>query len=321
MFLANRQYWEEKDEDGSDLPGDRGDDYVDPDLEKDEEVVVDEDAEAAKQKKLDDEEAERNEFAKKHKMVPHAVMKEAVEKERKAREAATNRLAELEAAETARQKKGTDTGNLSGEIEELEELLDKAIADNDLVEKKRIRTEIRTKQGQLNASAVAEASARAQATAVEQVRYDALCDRLETEYPEINRNHDNFSQAFEESVMDEKDVQERAGKSSTEALKKAVSIVTNSPEWRDKLAEARKKPEDDKGDDEEAKAEAAKRKKEAVERGLAAKGKQPPNAAKGAGADSDKGGGSKAKNIDKMSEADFDKLSDEEKARMRGDTL
>lgn len=300
--------------------GDRGDDYkgtIEDELEvESSEVVEEDDKEEDKEDKSseDVEDKEEKKEEKKPAMVPQKRMKEAVDKERKAREATEAKL--KEATEKLEEgNRGVDLKKLSADIEELDELLDKAIADGNVADKKRIRGEIREKQMTLARAEAAALSAQATAIAVERVRYDALVERLEKEHPEMNPEADEYSEEIIAEIVDLKSAYEAKGESSSDALKKATKYVFKA------LAPKKEEAKEEEEEDPVAKAEAeAERRAAAIKKAQAAKGKQPAMADKG-GKASDKGGGGMAKNMGKITDAEFDKLDEKELARLRGDSV
>lgn len=290
-------------------PEDRGDEYV----PTEEDLNSAEAAETAAAEALAAEEkaaAEKLELDEKV-AIPKSRFDEAVKKEREAREAAESTAKELQAQLNAN-KVAIDTVKLEGEIEKLEDELDAAMADNQIEDKKRLRKEIRVRQEAISEARAEQRSRYATAVAVEQIRYDALLDRLEAAHPEINADHDNYNEQIAADVLDLKSAYEAKGLGSAEALRKAASFVFKE------VAKAEKPKEDEKPKpDAEA---AAKRKEEAIAKGLAARKGQPPKSGT-AGSDSTAAGGAVTKaTVSKLSDTDFDKLTKEELAVLRGDS-
>lgn len=317
---------------------DRGDDFTPT-----EDEVVDDQAGAgddksaaeklaeAKQAELDraEKEAEEKAAAKAKEeeeggeRIPRKRFNEAVGKEREAREAAEKRLAEAE-AKLKEKAEGLDPEKVEKEIAELEDALDKAIADGNAEMKRTIRAQIREKTTALADQAAASRAAYATAMAVERIKYDTEVARLEAAHPEMNPDSDKYDEALTGEMIELKAAYEAAGMGSTDALKKAAKFV-----FRDAPAAAKKEvetPEAKAAAEAKAKAEAeakakaaAEAKEKQVRAALEAKGKQPAAAA--AGTASDKGGKGAETPVSKMSTKEFDKLSEEDKARLRGDML
>lgn len=255
--------------------------------------------------------------------IPKSRFDQAVKKARDA-EAKANEKAEKLEAELAATKGSVDFAKLEAEIDTLEEELEEAIKDGNVEAKQRIRREIRAKNSQVAESKAAAYSMHATAVAVEQIKYDALVERMEVEHPELNPDaEDTFDADKVAEVWDLKTGFEAKGEASTAALKKALKYVygqakpaeVKKPE--EKADEGKQAPDDlkKKADD-----EAARRKAEAIKKGLDVKDKQPSN--EKAGVDSNlKGKSGKDTDINKMSDKDFDKLDDAELKRLRGDNV
>lgn len=285
----------------------RGDDYVPPEDDdlKDLGDSKDEDTESK------DEDTKKDE--KKDKVIPKARFDEAVGKERSRAEAAERKAQELE-AELNASRTEVDTKKIEGEIIQLEDDLDKALADNDPAEKKRIRAEIRAKTNELAEAKAEQRSKYAIAVAVEQVRYDGVVAALEASHPELNPDSDEYDEELTGNVSELRAAYEAMGMASSAALKKAAALVLAAVPKKDTK-------KDEKEDDGETPEAAAKRKEEAVKKALAARGKQPPNT-KDAGKASDRAGKSGSKvDITKMSDAEYEKLTDAEKKALRGDNV
>ena len=319
--LIHRGYFEATDGEGSDLPGDGRGDTLDVEDEKDVDAGEKDEGAGKEDTAEDDEAGEEKPKKPTGIMIPKERFDTAVKKAREAAEAAIKRADEAEA------KLKADTGakenaKLEKEIDELEDALEGAIADGNVEKKKAIRAEIRKKNQELaDARALAHAT-RASAVAIEQVRYDAVVERVEAEYPSLNPDSAEFDETLFAETLELKEAYEAKGHSSSEALKKAVNVML-------KGARAPAKPKDDAaededaGDDAEAKAKAeklaAERKAAAVKKGLETKGKQPSDTKK-AGRDSDAAGKSDKLDPSKLSDEEFDKLTPEQLKKLRGDT-
>lgn len=261
--------------------------------------------------------------------IPKSRFDQAVGKARAAEKAALERAEKLE-AELATQKGTLDYDKIEGEIDALEDKLEEAIKDGNVEAKQRLRKEIRTKTAQMGEAKAAAYSQYATAVAVEQIRYDAAVERMEVEHPELNPDLDGFDETKVEEIMDYKSAFEAKGEASTVALKKALKAVYGNaaPKVKEKADDKPEAKKDDEDEDqpqakdlkEKADKEAADRKAAAVKKGIETKKAQPSN--EKAGIDSDKAGKTaKGADINKMSDADFDKLDEAEKKRMRGDDV
>lgn len=314
---------------------DRGDGDIDANGKADDtaDLTPEELAAAEKELALENEtpeakaEREKVEKAEKEKniTIPKARMDEAVGKARKEAQAAIDRADALEAQLKASTGMA-DVAKLEEQIDTAEDKLEKAIADGNVELKQALRKEIRALNRQISDSGAAAHAARATATAVEQVRYEATVTQLELDHPELNPDNEDTYDAEKVAELSElKAGFEALGHSSSDALRKALKAV-----YRDgpkpAAADDDGKTDEEKQAEAEAKAKrvaekAAEIKAAAVAKALAAKGKQPVDQKK-TGLESDKGGQkSKDKPVSKMSDKEYDALPEEEKARARGDIL
>jgi hypothetical protein len=171
---------------------------------------------------------------------------------------------------------------------------------------------------------VAARSSLARAEAVEQVRYDSVVDRVEEAYPFLAEGAEDFDADMTGTLLVMKRGYEAEGLSSSEALKRTIKAL------RPQLDAAKKalaKPDDPAAKEvadkaaAEAKTKAEKveadRREKAVAAGSAAAAASP--AKPGVAGTADK----TVKEIDvaKLSEKDYDKLPDDERKRLRGDSL
>lgn len=281
----------------------------------------DADAAAAKaaKEKADKEEADRKAADK---SIPKARFDEAVAKERKAREDAEKRLKEFEDAARAEAEKKSAT-KFDEELDALEEQLDAAIADGNKDKVKDLRKQIRAKSDE-KATAIAKVEAEyAAALATERTSYAAEVSALEVAHPELNPEDPSYDQELTNELLELKGAYEATGMGSTAALKKAAKYIFKvAPAEAKKELEKEESAEDKAARlaaEKEAAEKAAKAKEEAIRRGLETKGKQPPAAASGQA--TDKRDTVKATDVSKMSDKEFGKLTDDDKARLRGDML
>lgn len=303
-----------------DTPGDTGD------TEKDKPAVKDEGQTEADKKTLG---LDEKEDKKDEPRIPKSRFDEGIAKARREAETATKRADELEAQLKANQGI-VDVEKLESRIDDAEEELEKARADGNAEKAAALRREIRSINRQISDSAAAAHAARATAVAVEQIRYGALVSQMEVEHPELNPDlEDQYDQAVVDELTEFKSAFEAAGHSSSESLKKALKAV-----YRGGPAPKKEAAKDDAGEEEtaeelEAKAKkatdaaklASERKEAAIAKALADKKKQPSDTKK-AGLDSDKAGQKGLdKPVSKMSEKEFDALPEDERKRLRGDTL
>lgn len=255
---------------------------------------------------------------KKDPPIPKSRFDEAVGKARREMESAARRAesAETKARELeerlAASQGQIDAKKVVEEVDELEDKLDQAKADGNKELAKSIRDQIREKQQSLADARAEVRAAHATAVAIEQIRYDAAVEKMETEHTELNPDHDDYDQSVVDELLEYKEAFEAKGLSSSDSLRKAIRAV-----YRDGKKET---PAKDEAADKAAEAGDAK-KEAAVAKALAARKDQPANTAK-KGANSDAAGKSGTpKDITKISDKEFDKLDDDDLKRMRGDDL
>jgi hypothetical protein len=247
--------------------------------------------------------------------IPKARFDQAVAKARREAEAAQKHAEELQAQLDAQQG-ALDVEAVEEQIDKLEDELEGAITDGNTEKKLRLRKEIRRLNQDIAESKAAQHAARATAIAIERVTYDGLVKQMEVEHPELNPDDEGYDQDSVNEVNELKEAFEAKGHGSTEALRKALRATYNR-------APAKPKVTEESGDEGNSKAAdaAAKRKAEAVKRGLDTKKSQPSDGSK-AGLDSDKGGKkSKITDVTSLSDKQFEELPEEELKRARGDTM
>jgi hypothetical protein len=282
-------------------------DIVDP--KKEEEVIVDPKKE---EEVIVDPKKEEEKDPKAALTIPKKVFDERIAKARDREAAAIKRAEEAEAKIQAKETT-VDVDKLSKALDEAEEALEKAVADGNVDRKLALRKEIR-ELNQTLADSRAEAHAmRGTALAVEQVRYDAAVDRMEIEHPELNPdNEDTYDTEIVAEITELKEAFEAKGHASSEALKKAVKLVYRTAVTKELEGK-------DETTAEKAARIASERKEAAALKGLDAKKAQPTDSKK-VGLDSDKAGAKlTAADVAKMSDKEFDDLSDADKKRFRGD--
>ncbi|MGA0610092.1 hypothetical protein [Caldimonas sp. KR1-144] len=218
------------------------------------------------------------------------------------------------------------------EIAKLEADYEKALDDGQAAKATQLMRQIRQLDREIIGIKSSAEAAQARAIAVEQVKVDLLIDQIEREHPELDPEADEFDEDKLEEVMELRTAFEARGYASSAAIKRAVNYVFPSKATKtavdeddadatavkaktkkDAAAEAaRKKIESDAARARDAAAKAAK-----------ASGKQPAATAKAPGLDSHKLGAGEGDpaSVAKMSDKDFAALSEEQKARLRGDFL
>lgn len=228
--------------------------------------------------------------------------------------------AELE-TKLAQYERGGQIAAVNADITALEESVAKlekdyatALTDGEIDKATSIMAEIRKADRQItNATSDMRVTAEI-ARATETARYNVALERVESAYPTLNPDHDDFDSAELVEVAELKSAFELQGKTPTVALQKAVDILLGKETVKQKEA-IDVKPRVAEKD------VAAERKAAAVTKAVEAVNKTPPNAGR-VGLDSDKMGGDlKAEDVLKMSQEDFSKLSDSALAKLRGDEV
>lgn len=321
-------------DEGSDMGGtdtgviDRGDDFTPTDDEKiDDDQDVDPEnpdkGDEKGQKKDDEEEDEKEEKAEEKKSnkrepkIPVARHKELLERERQRNEALARELAQYKGGQQI-----AATNDRIAEAEksmlDMEKAYNKALINGDTEEASKLMSQIRsTERAIIEAKAEFKTQA-AEARAYERVRYDMTVERLEAAYPVLNPDHDDYDEEVAKEVVELQDAYRLKGLTPAAAAQKAVKVLLGAETTRQERAitqEARVKEED------VAKKVAAERKAAAVKKAVDTSGKTPPSTTK-VGVDSDKMGGVlTAKDIMKMNQDQFAKLSEADLARLRGDDV
>jgi hypothetical protein len=275
------------------------------------------DAAAAKLEEGDDKEdkddkGEKKE-AKKDSRIPLSRHEQILKREREARQGVERELAKY--------KQGTEVADLNKEINSAETELvtmeteyNKLIVDGDAKGAAALMTKIRAaERGIIETKSQVRETAN-NARIVENARYAVAMERIETEYPQLNPDHDDFDEAVYGEVAELLTGYKAQGYTPTEALQKAVRKELGA-----KTAAEKKVLDTTPRVD--AKAIAEQRTKEAREKTAKAVEGTPASTAK-VGMDSDKaGGGLNAKAVMTMSQDAFAKLPDDALARLRGDEL
>lgn len=277
------------------------------------------DDDAADKKDDKDEEGEGKD-KKEEPRIPKSRFDQAVAKARRETEAERERAAALQDKLDAMQGE-SDVDKIEDKIDKLEEDLEGAIKDGNAEKKLRLRKEIRKLNQEIAETKAAQHAARATAIAIERITYDSLVKETEAAHPELNPEDEGYDQDVVDELNEYKEAFEAKGHGSTESLRKALrAIYGKAPAKSEKEDEDKG---DDKGDkkDEAAAAAAAKRKEDAVKKGLDTKGKQPADSKK-AGLDSDKAGKkSTVTDVSKLTDKEFEKMDEGELKRARGDML
>lgn len=249
--------------------------------------------------------------AKRDARIPLSRHKEMLARERAQREAAEQRLAQYERGQQVSRTNEELTKAEDG-ILKMERDYNKLLADGEIEKASELMTKIRQAERAITES---KAELRAQTIEVrarEAARYDIVLERIEEAYPALNEDSDEYDPEMLADVADLKAVYQKRGMPPSRALQEAVK----------KLMGQKSKDQAQATDVTPRVAEkdvAAERKKLAAGKAADANRRTPPNA-RDVGLDSDKaGGGLSPKDVMNMSQDDFDKLTEEQLAKLRGD--
>ena len=245
--------------------------------------------------------------------IPVSRFNEAVGKERSARKAAEERAAALEAqlaqADT-RQAQSQDLQQLEQYIEELEDARLEAEVDGDSDKVKALGREIRVTERQLVTQQAQQAAAAVSAQTLEQRELEATVARLEADVPEFNPESEVYDGELVELVLSKQTSRVRAG------LNPARALIMAAEEVKQRFLQRAAAEAPAKG---LAQAVAQDRRAAQVKKNLDTATRQP--AAMGEAGRNADALGSFGKSIGKMSDKEFEKLSDAELAAARGDLL
>ena len=327
--LLNR-YLKQADDDGSDLPGgdaDYGDDFTPTDdgAENvpaakndagDELAAADEDLRAAAEELEEGtEEAKKTGTPKsgKGKFIPLDRHEKLLKKERARREELEAQLSQSRAGQQMAQA-NEDLSRVEDELVAMEARYNDLLAEGDTQAAAQLMTQIRRKNAELNSITAAQRDAEVMARAVEKVRFDEALDRIEEAYPELDPDSDEYDEDTYQDVYDLMMAGRQRGLSATKALQRAVARVMGAETTAQKRATTAT-PRVDEND------VASRRRGEAVRRNLDAARRTPPATHRISANNDAAGGALTAKAVMNMSEDDFEKLSDKDLARLRGDVL
>lgn len=327
--ILNR-YQKQADDDGSDLPGgdaDYGDDFTPTDDGAedapaakddagDEPAAADEDLRAAAEELEEGtEEAKKTGTPKsgKGKFIPLDRHEKLLKKERARREELEAQLSQSRAGQQMAQA-NEDLSRVEDELVAMEAKYNDLLAEGDTQAAAQLMTQIRRKNAELNSITAAQRDAEVMARAVEKVRFDEALDRIEEAYPELDPDSDEYDEDTYQDVYDLMMAGRQRGLSATKALQRAVARVMGAATTAQKRATTATPRVDEKD-------VASRRRGEAVRRNLDAARRTPPATHRISANNGAAGGALTAKAVMNMSEDDFEKLSDKDLARLRGDVL
>ena len=251
---------------------------------------------------------------KKDSRIPLARHKEILEKERESRAALERQLAQYQ--------QGTQIADVNAEITaaennvlKLEKEYANLLSDGEVDKATAVMAQIRATERQMAEAKSDMKIHAAEIRATERARYNTALERVESAFPTLNPDHDDYDAEAMGEVADLKAAYEMRGLTPTAALQKAVKMIVEPRTTRQEMATTTKPNVTEKD-------VAAERKADAVARTTKAVAKTPPSMAR-TGLDSDKlgGGAESAAAVMHMSQKEFAQLSDAALSKMRGDTL
>lgn len=292
---------------------DTDDDLDLPDEETDETDGEEEDLRSAADLETDAEKPEKTGTPRtgKGKFIPLDRHEKMLNKERARREAAEAQLTQSQSAREVAKVSGA-LAVTEDELVGMEKQYNDLLAEGDTAGASAMMTAIRRKNAELNSLTAAHRDAEVMARAVEKVRYDDALDRIEAAYPELDPDHDDFDEDVYQDVLDLMQKAQERGLSPTKALQRAVKRTLGS----DGSAQERATTVTPRVNEDEV---AGKRRGEAVRRNLDAQRRTPPPTHRVTAANT--GGALTAKAVIDMSEEEFEKLSEKELSKLRGDTM
>jgi hypothetical protein len=302
MRLYKRIVFNEYNE-GSDLPGDRGDAVLE------EEVPVQAESEPEQVEETEEEQVrdEQGRFAKKDEpRIPKARFDEAVAKERERVAVLEKQLAAMQSMQSQVDRKAS-AAQIDAEINELEKQRTAMLLEGEGDKASELAAMIRARERQLYIEESRTMGAQAKEQAREEIRIDLTVERLETEYPALNPDSSDYDEILTEAVKStQRLLMQTKGMSPSKAL--AEAAVTVMTRFGNSGPTDTKKGLATSVDD---------RKSAQVKKNLETSRKQPASL-KDSGMDSDKMG-DRAIDIASMSYEEFEALPESTKAKMRGD--
>lgn len=247
-------------------------------------------------------------------MIPKTRFDQALNKERERAAVAERELQQYRAREQ-QMRQAANFEESQAKIKEMLKQHSSLLADGDLDKASEVMENVLQLRDDMQNARMAAQADNARNSAKIEVQYDALVQRLEAEYPEINPDTDDFDAAAVRRVqMMVTGIMQNEGKNPAQALQEATDIllkplkVAKNESLRDKPSQT-------------AVETGMRRTQQQINKNIKASSAQPP-ATLEVGADHDKTGGVlDADMLATMSFEDFMKVPDEELAKMRGDFL
>lgn len=246
---------------------------------------------------------------KKKGIIPLERHEAILDKIRDERDEAVRALANAQGGQKIVQTNGEITA-LEAEVDTLQDQYDTALIDGEKDIAKGLARQLRVKERALGDKKTEIAVSIARAEAIESTRFDIARERIEQAYPMLQPGHEDYDQKKMDEVLEMTSMYQQRGYTATDAMQKAVRKECGAASVvQQEAAQVKPRVNDDDLKD--------KRKENAVDKAI--KTQQPPSTTK-VGLDSDKlGRKHTAKDVMKMSDKEFDALSDEELAKLGGD--
>lgn len=287
---------------------------VDPDNPDETKVKTEEEKAAAElEAKLEAEKDAEAKDPKKDTRIPLSRHEAVLNKEREKRADLERQLAQYQNGQQVAEVNENITA-LENKVMGLEKEYASLLTDGEVDKATAVMAQIRKAERDM---AEAKSDMKIQAAeirATERVRYGTTLERIESAFPELNPDHDEYDEELMAEVAELKEAYQLKGHTPTVALQKAVKALVEPRTTRQEIATSATPRVSEKE-------VAAERKADAVSKTAKAVAKTPPSLAR-TGMDNDKSGGVyDAKSVINLSQKDFAKLSEEELSKLRGDTL
>jgi len=230
-------------------------------------------------------------------MIPKRRYDSAANRAKTAEAALDKATKELERVNASTDTTGGDpktTADFEAKIDELDIKIEEARKDGDVDTVVKLSKEQRTFERSMYNNIATEAATGAGTKAQQNIAFDALVDKLETDYPAFDQDSKDFDQDLVNEVLDMHDAFVSKGDAPAVAMAKAVGYI---------MPEAKS---------------AQLRNTDTAKNLKAAKAQAP--AMGGTGANSDTGGDTgDTGDVGKMSDKEFDAIPEDTKKRLRGD--
>ena len=198
-------------------------------------------------------------------------------------------------------------------LTEIDQEIAVAVRDGDGDKTSALMTEARQIQSEMFQEQMAQAGQNSSNAAVEQVRYDTLVESVETLIPETNPDGDEYDEGLVLEVQELMRAFTATGNTPYEALRRSLNYV--KPGW-DSPHETQTQ---DQAEGKAPESETPEPKKTDVKRNIADAKATPPSMDEGA--NSDAAGRASSLDVMKISDEEFEKLSEKQLAELRGDIV